>query len=245
MPGVSINPKTFVEGGAVPVDRNLKWTEVRWAIFDYTKRDGTVVASTLAARVTYKDDDGQEYVQHYSAGDKEKFNIINNGKSLEPKAEGAALSKSSNFYILMNAAINAGVPENKLGDDISVLDGLYTHNIGMPEPNRAGLASSQPREDGRTRVISVPDKILSAPWDKGAAKAGAKAEAPADNTAEAVAFVSEFLAGKDEVTRQQVAAAAIRAKKPAVSKAIFTKEIKAALEDAGMTLDGEKITAAG
>ena len=59
--GVSIRPSEFVEGGAVPVDRNLIWKECRFANFDYTKKDGTVVASTVSAKIVYLDDEGTEY----------------------------------------------------------------------------------------------------------------------------------------------------------------------------------------
>jgi len=247
--GVSIRPSEFVEGGAVPVDRNLLWKECRFANFDYTKKDGTVVASTISARIVYQDDEGTEYTQHYSAGDPNRFQPSADGKTLEALTESANLSKSSNYYILMNALINAGFPENRLGEDISVLDGLYTHNIGLPEPKRSGLVR-ETTEGARERVISVPDSIIKLPWEnkgKGAAKAKAIA-APAeedagDAEADALAMVTEMLADADKVTRQQVATKAIRAKNQPVAKLVFSPKFAEVLAGAGFSLDSEEISA--
>jgi len=251
---VSIRPSEFVEGGAVPVDRNLLWKECRFALFDYTKKTGEVVARTTAARVTYQDDEGNEYVQHYSASDPERFIPSQDGKTLVPVGSAQALSKSSNFYVLMNALINAGFPENKLGEDISVLDGLYTYNIGIPEPKRSGLVREERAEGARERVLSVPSQILKLPWESNKGKAGRatpKGSAPAgddgaeDAEADALALVTEMLADAESVTRQQVATRAIRGKKGAVAKFVFSAEFAQALAGAGFVLDGESITAGG
>ncbi len=256
--GVSIKPSQFVEGGAVPVDRNLLWKECRFANFDYTKKDGTVIASTISAKITYQDDDGTEYVQHYSAGDPARFQPSKDGKTLEALTASENLSKSSNYYILMNALINAGFPENKLGEDISVLDGLYTHNIGIPEPKRSGLVREAPAEGARERVISVPDSIIKLPWENKGKGAPAKATpAPAkkaataapveedtgDAEADALAMVTEMLAEADKVTRQQVATKAIRSKNQPVAKLVFSPRFADVLKENGFSLNGEEITA--
>jgi hypothetical protein len=248
---VSIRPSEFVEGGAVPVDRNLLWKECRFANFDYTKKDGTIVASTISAKIVYQDDEGTEYIQHYSAGDPARFAPSADGKTLEALTESANLSKSSNYYILMNALINAGFPENKLGDDISVLDGLYTHNIGIPEPKRSGLVREAPAEGARERVISVPDSIIKLPWEGKAGKAAPakKAAAPAaeedagDAEAAALAMVTEMLADADKVTRQQVATKAIKTKNQPVAKLVFSPKFAEVLTANGFALDGEEISA--
>ena len=252
---VSIRPSNFVEGGAVPVDKNLTWKECRFNLFDYTTKAGEVVATTIAARIKYVDDDGAEYDQQYSAGDPERFTPSKDGKTLIAVVDGASLSKSSNFYILMNALINAGFPENRIPEDgnISVLDGLYTHNIGLPEPKRSGLVRTAPVEGTRERVISVPDSIIKLPWEnkgKAAGKASTKpvagvasaAEDADDVVAGAVAMVTEMLASAEKVTRQQVAAKAIRAKNQAVAGLVFKPAFQAALTEAGFSIDGENIS---
>lgn len=258
--GVSIRPSEFVEGGAVPVDRNLTWKECRFNLFDYTRKDGTVVATTTAARITYQDDDGQEFVQQYSAGDPDRFIPSQDGKTLVPVGTAQVLSKSSNFFILMNALINAGFPENRLGEDISVLDGLYTYNIGLPEPKRAGLVR-QAVEGARERVLSVPSQILRLPWEKKgkvapargkaaavpAADAGGEGETGDEITKKALDFVSKHLGPSGVVTRQQLAVSIFKdlAKDPdkdAVATLIFKPEFAGALLANGYKVDGEKIS---
>jgi len=249
--GVSIKPSEFVEGGAVPVDKNLTWKECRFNLFDYTTKAGEVVATTVAARIKMVDDEGTEYEQQYSAGDPARFAPSADGKTLEALTDSESMSKSSNYYVLMNALINAGFPENKLGDDISVLDGLYTHNIGIPEPKRSGLVR-EPKEGARERVISVPDSIIRLPWEKKGKGAAAKSKAAAtpaadesdeDADADALVMVTEMLADADKVTRQQVATKAIRDKKSDVAKLVFSPKFTETLAGAGFTLDGEDITA--
>jgi len=249
--GVSIRPSQFVEGGAVPVDRNLLWGPCRFNLFDYTRKDGTVVATTVAAKIHYKDDEGTEYDQEYSAGDPNRFAPSADGKTLEALTSSENLSKSSNYYILMNALINAGFPENKLGEDISVLDGLYTHNIGIPEPKRSGLVR-ETAEGARERVISVPDSIIKLPWEnkgKAAPAAAAKKAAASvdedagDAEADALMMVTEMLADADKVTRQQVATKAIRGKNQPVAKLVFSPKFAEVLTGAGFVLDGEEISA--
>src|SRR3989304_10558257 len=111
--GVSLNPKDAVEGGLIPENRNLTWRNPHFVLFQYPpKKDGTIVlgkdglpARSVSAEITLVDDDNNEYVQHYSVGDPERFTIENGGKTLGP--EGAAISKSCNFYTLMVETINA------------------------------------------------------------------------------------------------------------------------------------------
>jgi hypothetical protein len=254
--GVSIRPSDFVEGGAVPVDRNLTWKECRFNLFDY----GGKAKQTTAAKIVYVDDDGQEFEQQYSVGDPERFMPSADGKTLVATGAAQALSKSSNFYLLLNALINAGFPENKLSEDISSLDGLYTFNIGLPAPKRAGLAA-QPTTDGqatRDKVLSVPSQILRLPWEKkggkATAKPGAKAvkaeaedEGDSDISAKALAFVAKHLDGDGNTTRQKLAVAVFKdlAKDPdkdAIAGLIFKPEFAATLLQGGYTIVGENIS---
>jgi hypothetical protein len=254
--GVSLKPSEFIEGGAVPVDRNLTWKECRFDIFDYTKKDGTVVARSTTARITYVDDDGAEFIQHYSVAQPERFTPSADGKQLVAVGGAQALSKSSNYYILMNALINAGFPENKLGEDISILDGLYTYNIGLPEPKRSGLVR-EAVEGAREKVLSVPSQILKLPWEKKGGK-GTPAKTTTKTvvvedagdsdavTAKAIALVEKNLVD-GETTRQKLAVAVFKtlAKDPdkdAVAALIFKAEFQAILLGAGYTIDGERIS---
>lgn len=241
----------------MPVDQNLTWKECRFNIFDY---GGKAPQPTTAARIIYANDDGQEYTQQYSVGDTARFLPSQDGKTLIAVGTAAALSKSSNFYILMNALINAGFPENRLPEngDISVLDGLYTYNIGLPEPKRAGLVR-QAQEGAREKVLSVPSQILKLPWEKKAAgRAPARGKAMVVKEAEdeggedigglALDFVSKQLEKSDDgkVTRQELAVAVFKdlAKDPnrdAIATYIFGAEMQAKLVAGGYRVDGESI----
>ncbi len=194
--GVSLKPSDAVEGGAVPVDMNLLWKEVRFNNFDYTRKSGEIMATTVAIRVKYVNDDGAEYEQQYSVGDPERFTVSEDGKSID----GPAMSKSCNAFLLLNSLINAGFPENKLGEDISVLDNLYTFNIGLPEPKRSGLAP-RPVAEGqvaREKVLSVPSQILRLPWEKKTGKTAA------GKPAAKAAAVTEETEGGDEIVAKAV-----------------------------------------
>ncbi len=258
--GISIRPSEAVEGGAVPVDRNLTWKECRFNLFDYTKKDGSIVqkqdgsgpATTTALRVTLVDDDGLEMEQQYSAGDPERFVPSEDGMTLVAVGSATSLSKSSNLYLLLNALVNAGFPENKIPEDgnCGVFEGLYAYHIGMPMPKRSGLAQVAPVEGARVPLISVPSEIHTLPWDaKKGARKGTKAATPAagaedtDASADAVTLVTKLLEDADAVTRQAVATAAIKGKQKAVAKLVFTDEFEVALMANGMSLDGEDITA--
>lgn len=264
MTPVSIRPSDFVEGGVVPVDKNLLWKMVRFNRFDYTKKSGEVVASTLALRVDYVDDDGGEYAQQYSAGDLERFqpNPADGGKTLVAIGAAQALSKSSNAYILLNAVVNAGFPENRIPEngDVSIFDGLYAYHIGLPEPKRSGLVRAVVEgETARERVISVPSQILRLPWEKKGGKATVKpsgkttkvaeTEDEDDNvTAKAIAFVGKHLVD-GATTRQKLAVAVFKdlgkdPDKDAVATLIYKPEFQAALLASGYAIDGEVISKA-
>lgn len=255
--GVSIRPSEFVEGGAVPVDMNLLWKECRFNLFDYAGK----AKATTAARIKYVSDGGTEYDQQYSVGDPERFIPSQDGKTLVAVGEAQSLSKSSNFSVLMNALINAGFPENKLPEsgDISVLDGLYTFNIGLPEPKRSGLA--RPVEEGaRPKVMSVPSQILRLPWEKKGGKKVAAKVATEDEGGEEGGEGDEAIAkkaldlvakavktGGGTTTRQKIGVAVFKdlAKDPdkdAVASTIFSAEFQGTLLANGYKISGEEVS---
>ncbi len=257
----SLKPSTFVSGGVVPVDQNLLWVKCRWGNFDYTKKDGTVVATTFAALIKVKNDAGEEYDLTYSAGDPAKWQASEDGKkAINVENPDAAFSSSSNIFLLLNNLVSAGFPENRLPDDgdISKLEGIYAYHIGLTEPTRQGLQGAEPRADGRPRVISVPSKVLRLPGDKAGAKAAPKAAskaAPAEVSADVNDKLAKFVteqqvaAAGGTITRQKLATALFKAfakdpDKDAMAGLIFKPEFQVVLLAAGLTLDGENITAA-
>ena len=167
----SLRASDFVDALPMPIDGNFTWKESRFAFFDYVKKTGEKVATTTAARIIFASEGGEEYTQHYSVGDPSRVTPSEDGKSLVLVGDGSALNKSSNFFILMKALEDAGLPDDFLGDDISVLDGMITHNIGVPEPKRAGLETTTAREaSGRgPRTLAVPDEVIKMPGKGGKA----------------------------------------------------------------------------
>lgn len=259
--GVSLKPSDAVEGGAVPVDMNLLYKEARFNVFDYTTKEGKVVGTTVALRVKSVNDDGSEYEQQYSVGDPGRFTVSEDGKSIE----GPNMSKSSNAFLFLKGLVDAGFPENKLGDDISVLDGTYAYHIGVPEPKRSGLAP-RPVAEGqvvRPKTLSIPSKILRLPWEKktgakgAATKPAAKGKVADENVgdgendmgdndgvvAKAVAFVAAH-ATEGKAIRKSLGVAVFKelAKDPdkdAIAEMIYAKdapEFEAGLAAEGITL---------
>ena len=263
---VSLRPSDAVEGGAVPVDKNLVIIGSRFSLWDYMGKAKT----TTAAKIDFKDDDGTEYTQYYSVGDPERFAPSEDGKTLVAVGTAAALSKSSNFVLFMTALVNAGFPENKVGEDISSLEGLKAYYIGQKPPTRAGLAQNAPVEGQKVyeKVILVPSVIIKLPWEKTdrkmagtAGKALPKAEAEtaeesSDETAEddvttaAVDFIGKVVKAEGgSTTRQKVAQAVFKDKELAkngtrdgIASAVFAPGTQAALVAAGFTVKGETIS---
>ncbi len=239
----SLRASSFVDALPIPIDGNYTWKECRFTLFDYKKKTGEVVATTTAARVTYESEGGEEFVQHYSVGDPGRVMPSSDGKEIVLVGDGVALNKSSNFFVLMKALEDAGLPDDFLGDDFSVLDGLVTHNIGVPEPKRAGLARAEPAEGAtaRVRILPVPDEVISMPGKgkKGVAKKAAPAE---DLVSEAMGIISDLLDENPKgVERKAVASAAIKAKKAQVATLAFKLTDEQLAEYGYMVDDSNKI----
>lgn len=253
---ISLRPSEMVEGGAVPVDQNLTIKEARFCLYDYNGK----APMTTAGRLNLVNDEGVEYTQYYSVGDPERFKPSDDGKRLVAVGAAQAVSKSSNFFILANEAVNAGFPENKIGDDITAFEGLYAFWIGLPEPKRSGLVKA-PVVEGQTvreKVVLVPSKIHKLPWEKKAAGAKATAgkppvgmkeeEEPGDVTADAVEFIGKVVAdGGGSATRQEVAVRAFKdlandPNRDAIAAAIYAPITQAALIADGFKVEGETIS---
>ena len=242
----SLRASDFVDALPMPIDGNFTWKESRFAFFEYRKKTGELVATTTAARIIFASGGGEEFTQHYSVGDPSRVAPSGDGKSLVLVGDGSALNKSSNFFILM-ALEDAGLPDDFLGDDISVLDGMITHNIGVPEPKRAGLETATAREaSGRgPRILAVPDEVVKMPG-KGGKAAGKKAEASDEElVSEAMGVLSGLLEDNpDGVERKAIASAAIKQKKAKVATLAFKLTAEQLAEYGYVVDDSGKITAA-
>ena len=242
----SLRVADFVDALPMPVDGNFVWKECRFEFFDYTKKSGQVVATTTAARVNFVPDvpepGAQEFVQHYSVGDPERVVPSEDGRSLVIKGENQALNRSSNFFILMQHLESAGLPDGFMDDDFTVLEGMVTHNIGVPEPTRAGLPrAATPAEEGRrVRILAVPDDVIKMPGGKKASAGKAKKaeETEGENLLpEALAALTELVSTGKKVTRQSLATYAVKAKNTPLATFAY-KVTPAQLATGGFEVDG-------
>jgi len=159
--GVSLKPSEAVEGGGFLDDVDVKVAESRFAMFDYGGSRQPVPA------ICFKLDhmDGSEPIaQYWSVGKATDWMPSDDGKELVPIGKATQLVNSSNGMLLLASIINAGFPESKLGDDISVFDGMEIHINRIAAPVRKGLK----QKDDQT-ILTVT-KIHKLPWDSAPAK---------------------------------------------------------------------------
>jgi hypothetical protein len=258
---ISVAPSDAISGGGAPDNVDSTIVSMSAVTWDY---DGRFEPSAFLA-VQFKDDDGTEHDQKYSAGDLSKIVPADDGSCFYP-AEGSSatgLNNNCNAYLFLGSLVDQGFPEDKLRDEgFQTAVGTRGHlNAIAPKKKREGL-------EGGNKPISVFTKIHSMPWEKKAAGKAAPASrsttgASPKNTAsvqstngsgddlndEAIEAVVAALAKADgpiEVKRLGMAAF------QAAPKAAHRKElIKYVVQndfleqaDAPWVIDGEFITAA-
>lgn len=180
-----LNPKNFSEGGGLLDDINAVVKESRFELFDYQGK----AAASPSLRMTLTLEDGSEASQNWSVGKVTDWQPSDDGKTLVAIGRATNLNRQSNGALLLESIVNSGFPEDKIGDDISIFDGLEAHFVRVPAPERKGMTK---RTDAAGNVIESTvltiDKIIRLPWDKAAAKGkaapkagpkGAPAKAPA------------------------------------------------------------------
>lgn len=203
-------PSDMSEGGGLLDDFDGTITEARTVMFDYQGSG----PSTPSILLKIKTEDGEAIDQNWSVGKASDWQPSEDGKKLIPIGRATSLVASSNAGILMASIVNAGFPEDKIGDDISVLEGLKAHFIRVPAPERKGIVQT-PRADGKTfeKTILTVSRVLQLPWDaakpvaakvtppKGKPAASSKPAAAAASTgdiqAEAVGILLAILSDND------------------------------------------------
>lgn len=171
-----LNPKNFSEGGGLLDDVNATVREARFELFDYQGK----AAASPSLRMTLTLEDGSEASQNWSVGKVTDWQPSDDGKTLVAIGRATNLNRQSNGALLLESIVNSGFPEDKIGDDITVFDGMEAHFVRVPAPERKGIA---PRTDAqgnvRENTVLTIDKIIRLPWDKAAAKGAPKAAAKA------------------------------------------------------------------
>jgi len=235
MSALNLNPETFTEGGGLIDDVDVIVDQARFVRFDYNgrSRDGDVPCLKLDIDVA-----GDKLENYYSMGKLVDWEPSEDGKQLLAVGSATSIRSSSNGGIFLRTLVEAGFPADKLGDDISVLDGMKAHMVQVPEPERPGLKKTKEQEEKEAKygpkTILVVSEIQSLPWEKtppgkkaGAAKKAAppkkagetkKAdEAPAEEAGDgsvedkAVEVVMKALAEKGSVPKKDLPMIAFKA----------------------------------
>lgn len=197
--GASWRPDDMVAGGLID-DVDARIVSSRLVEWDY---QGKIENPVLALKVEFQplDEKGQTsgdpVEQHFSAGELSKFQPSPDGKRAVPVGNSKNLNNNSNAALFVISAVTAGFPPDKIGDDVSVLEGMVCHVNRVTQPKRRGLAQQQTGD--RAPEVLVITKIHSLPWEKKAIATTTKAAprpaaapaAPAPASAPAAAEVSD------------------------------------------------------
>lgn len=182
--GISLKPSEASTGGAVIDDVDVLIASCRFRLWDY---NGKIPAPILGLAVGYVDDEGNAAEQVYSAGETKHFVPNEDGTEAVQVGTIPTLNDNTNAMAFLVSLVNAGFPEDKIGDKVNVFEGTRVHVKQAPQPKRPGLKNAP---EG-TKTVLLVSKIHYLPWDapkeavaaaKGAPKQ-AKPAAPAGKAA--------------------------------------------------------------
>ena len=185
-----LRPSGFSEGGGLLDDVNATVKKARFEIFDYQGKGNAVPSCRFDLQL----EDGSEVSQNWSCGKATDWQPSEDGKTLVAIGRATSLNRQSNVALLLESIVNSGFPEDRIGDDITIFEGMEAHFVRVPAPERKGLTK---RTDAQGNVIEqtvlVADKIIKLPWEKKASAPKALAKAPASAPKKAPAAEGEDL----------------------------------------------------
>ena len=227
----SLLPSQAVEGGGLLRDVVGTVRNIKFALFDYggkfQPQPGILCdlelddeAKTLHENQFWSVGSAKEWVPN-SDGSELKYI----GQKSVGDGETVPLTRSCNAMIMLAAlgnAMGSDLLEEKLGGGkITVLEGLRAHWDRIAAPKREGLTQTEEQKK-RDSTILVPDKIISAPWDKAAGKAKGKGaakkeEAEAESSGGGIdgdtqATILEILSTAGPIAKKSLASAIFKAK---------------------------------
>lgn len=190
-----LSPKNQVEGQGLLDDVDVTFAEVRIANWDY---NGKVPVPVPALKVDMAQDDGSIHTQYYSVGKGTDWQPSEDGKQLIAVGKATGITNSSNCALLINSLVDAGFPENRIPEDVSLLEGLRAHMTRIPAPKRGGVVKA-PRADGRVfeDTVLIVGTIITLPWDVKKAATAAKGK-PAVAAAGVAAKPAAAVAAADD-----------------------------------------------
>lgn len=158
---VSINPAQAVAGGSLIDDADVIVRSVRTGFTDY---NGTIQVPVPALLITYQTADGAVQQQFYSAGDQKNFVPSDDQRRFVRVGKQTGLGETTNALGWILSAINSGFPADKVGDDVSVFDGMECHITKVPQPKRS-FAQGTAAPVGGEKTYLVVSKIHKLPWE--------------------------------------------------------------------------------
>jgi hypothetical protein len=184
--GASLNPDNFIEGGGLLDNVDVVWKNPRFETWDYAGKGPSIPALAI----DLEPDEGDAITQYWSAGSSDDWNPSKDGTKLVPIGKASSLSKSSNLYQLLKSIKDAGFPEDKMEDDISVYEGMGCHMVRVKAPERPGLKKTEKKYEASVLVV---DNIIKLPWGEEKGKGGGKEKGKADVAEIATGVVMEIL----------------------------------------------------
>ncbi len=161
----SFKPSTFTEGGGLVGDIDVTFKSVRTVMWDY---NGKTPTPSPAIKAVLVEESGEEVEQYWSCGQSKDWAASEDGKTLVAVGSATGINGNSNAGIFIASLVSAGFPESKIGDDVTVFDGLKAHVVRQAT-KREGLTAT-PRADGRTfeQTVLIVSKIHKLPWENAA-----------------------------------------------------------------------------
>lgn len=174
--GGSFNPDTFVEGGGLIDNVDVKWTGLK---IQKGYKDGEYGNATVV-KVTMDTGEDAEHEELYSCGTQCEPNEAGTGME-----DGGKVGRSTKFASLIDSLIGAGFPKNKIENDLTMFEGLECHMVRVIVPERKGLERPA-RPDGRVfkETVLLVDSITKLPWEKKKQTAPAKGKTTAPQASE-------------------------------------------------------------
>jgi len=168
MEGLSLRPSDAQQGGFLD-DADVTLKALRFVTWDYQGK----APVSVALKVDMEDDAGATHEQYYSAGDPSKMQPSPDGKAIVPMAGATGLNVNTNCIAFISSLVNAGFPEDKILNDISIFEGMYAHVNQVAQPKRPGIKAREGERADKTYLLVT--KINRMPWEKVAAKPAAGA----------------------------------------------------------------------
>lgn len=269
---IPLTPADFIAGGLVS-DVDVQIKSIQYQGWDY---NGAISGQVLAVRMglALLDDKlnattDPELEQFWSCGpdlEDSGIRISEDGYGCLPGPSKSLLTKNSNFHILLTSLWGNGMPENQMADGrLSHLLNAKIHIVRVPAPKREGLAVRAKKDREFESQVLVVNKIHSAAWTKGGAKARPAAQAPGSRVDGSAAAAPATAATGDDASSTAIANInAVLAETPMISLddlkvAIFQQHMKskadvrnsvvkliteAFLTEAGFKVKGDVVMAA-